>query len=136
MTTVQACDLPAGALLGKHLKQGAYTDCYFTGVAIPVSHRQYVEARGLDQLLLCDFLGHTRSWLMSVPVQASETSCTRLYFGSAVVPVAPIPAGKPGIGGGLPCADGLSQVLLAGTPARRDFAAGMSGSGREVSGVF
>jgi hypothetical protein len=37
-----------------------------------------VEARAPDQLLLCDFRGRTRSWLM--------TSGTRLYFGSAVVP--------------------------------------------------
>ncbi len=37
-----------------------------------------VEARAPNQLLLCDFRGRTRSWLM--------TSGTRLYFGSAVVP--------------------------------------------------
>lgn len=40
-----------------------------------------VEARAPDQLLLCDFLGNTRSWLMVVPQGAS----TSLYFGSAVV---------------------------------------------------
>jgi hypothetical protein len=40
-----------------------------------------VEARSDDQLLLCDFLGNTRSWLMV----ASEPACTRLYFGSAIV---------------------------------------------------
>lgn len=42
-----------------------------------------VEARASDQLLMCDFLGNTRSWFMV----ASEPDCgTRLYFGSAVVP--------------------------------------------------
>ena len=42
-----------------------------------------VEARAPDQLLLCDFTRRTRSWLMVLPLQAG----TRLYFGSAVVPV-------------------------------------------------
>lgn len=42
-----------------------------------------VEARAPDQLLLCDFLSRTRSWLMS----ASTEGGVRLYFGSAVVPV-------------------------------------------------
>jgi len=41
-----------------------------------------VEARAADQLLMCDFQGRTRSWLM---VEGGES--TRLYFGSAVVPV-------------------------------------------------
>lgn len=42
-----------------------------------------VEARTADQLLLCDFLKRTRSWLMT---ERSERG-TRLYFGTAVVPV-------------------------------------------------
>ena len=37
-----------------------------------------VEERTEHQLLMCDYRGHTRSWLMVVP--------GRLYFGSAVVP--------------------------------------------------
>lgn len=44
-----------------------------------------VEARDANQLLLCDLPGRTRSWLMTAP--ASEDRATRLYFGSAVVPV-------------------------------------------------
>ena len=43
----------------------------------------HVEDRTDDQLLLCDYRGRTRSWLMSLP----EEGGTRLYFGSAVVPV-------------------------------------------------
>ena len=43
-----------------------------------------VEARAPDQLLLCDFMGRTRSWLMVVPAEAPGG--TRLYFGSVVVP--------------------------------------------------
>lgn len=45
----------------------------------------YVEQRREDQLLMCDFRDKTRSWLMvsRSPGQAGS----RLYFGSAVVPV-------------------------------------------------
>jgi hypothetical protein len=43
-----------------------------------------VEARAPDQLLLTDFQGNTRSWLMCEP----QGTGTRLYFGSAVVPTA------------------------------------------------
>jgi len=42
-----------------------------------------VEARAEDQILMCDVSGRTRSWLLAVP----EERGTRLYFGSAVVPV-------------------------------------------------
>jgi len=45
-----------------------------------------VEGRTPDQLLLCDFLGSTRSWLMSAVSNDGDSSTTRLYFGSAVVP--------------------------------------------------
>jgi hypothetical protein len=45
-----------------------------------------VEDRTPNQLLLCDFLGRTRSWLMSVADKSGNSTNTRLYFGSAVVP--------------------------------------------------
>ena len=41
-----------------------------------------VEARSENQLLMCDFLGNTRSWFMV----ASQHGRTQLYFGSAIVP--------------------------------------------------
>jgi hypothetical protein len=44
-----------------------------------------VEARAADQMLLCDFQGRTRSWLMTV--SNSNNRSTRLFFGSAVVPI-------------------------------------------------
>lgn len=44
-----------------------------------------VENRTDNQLLLCDMLGHTRSWLMSEPGNDSPAT-TRLYFGSAIIP--------------------------------------------------
>jgi hypothetical protein len=45
-----------------------------------------VEGKAGHQLLLCDFLGRTRSWLMTGADEQSNPSSTRLYFGSAVVP--------------------------------------------------
>ncbi len=47
----------------------------------------HVEARSEDQLLMCDFQRRTRSWLMAVPLTARTGPRTKLYFGSAVVPV-------------------------------------------------
>ena len=47
-----------------------------------------VEEQTADQLLLCDLRGDTRSWLMAVPIENDDhAKGTRLYFGSAVVPV-------------------------------------------------
>jgi hypothetical protein len=53
-----------------------------------------VEARRPDQLLVCDFLGSTRSWLMVAPTIAGDAPATRLFFGSAVVPVLSRKTGK------------------------------------------
>lgn len=44
-----------------------------------------VEARTLDQLLMCDYQNRTRSWLMALPTPTG----TRLHFGTAVVPLRP-----------------------------------------------
>ena len=55
-----------------------------------------VEDRTADQLLMCDIGGRTRSWLM---VSAAQTPTqTRLYFGSAVVPVKSASTGKVNMG--------------------------------------
>lgn len=45
-----------------------------------------VEDRHPDQILLRDFQGHTRSWLMSTVDATSTSPATTLYFGSAIVP--------------------------------------------------
>ncbi len=55
-----------------------------------------VEARADDQLLLCAIDGRTRSWLMISA--AEESGRTRLYFGSAVVPVRNASTGKSEMG--------------------------------------
>lgn len=53
-----------------------------------------VESRKANQLLLADFMGRTKSWLMVAPVTGSHADpMTRLHFGSAVVPLT-----KPGTG--------------------------------------
>lgn len=44
-----------------------------------------VEGRTPNQLLLCDFTGRTRSWLMTLD-DANSVPSTLVYFGSAVVP--------------------------------------------------
>ncbi len=43
-----------------------------------------LEDRNQNQLLMCDFQGNTRFWLMNETDEDSQS--TRLYFGSAVVP--------------------------------------------------
>lgn len=43
-----------------------------------------VEAREADQIMLCDFLGSSRSWLMSVA--DAPGGATTLLFGTALVP--------------------------------------------------
>lgn len=78
----------------------------------------HVERRSEDQLLLCDFLGRTRSWLMVAPIDAGAT---RLYFGSAVTRKS---AGSTGVGGGFSAMLGFhklySQVLLGAARAQLD----------------
>lgn len=55
-----------------------------------------VEARAPDQLLLADFVGRTKSWL--VVARGEGPGDTRLYFGSAVVPVRDRKTGGSGLG--------------------------------------
>ncbi len=59
-----------------------------------------VEAQTPSQLLLADFTGRTRSWLMTEQVHSpsAANAATRLYFGSAVVPRIAAGAGKPNMG--------------------------------------
>jgi len=56
-----------------------------------------VEGRAVDQLLMCDIGGRTRSWLM-VSAATAPAQGTRLYFGSAVVPAISRSTGKQGMG--------------------------------------
>lgn len=58
----------------------------------------HVEDRNVDQLLMCDFMGRTRSWLMVAPILIDGAPATRLYFGSAVVPVVDRSSGQAALG--------------------------------------
>jgi len=77
-----------------------------------------VEERSENQLLLADFSGRTKSWLMTVPLTAGEDHRTRLYFGSAVVPVLNARTGKSSLGFGYSALLGFhktySKLLLNG----------------------
>lgn len=80
----------------------------------------HVERRAADQLLMCDFRGRTRSWLMIEAIPAGNAPATRLYFGSAVVPVASTGRGE--MGGAFRALLGFhklySRVLLHAARAR------------------
>ena len=82
-----------------------------------------VEARGTDELLLCDYMGRTRSWLRT---EALDGGGTRLWFGSAVVPVADANTGRPRLGVPFNALLGFhrlySRVLLGAAAARLDRA--------------
>ena len=81
-----------------------------------------VERRSGEQLLMRDLHGRTRSWLMSEP----EGAGTRLYFGSAVVPVKDA-AGRPRMGAAYRLLLGFHKLysrLLLGAAARRLAAPG------------
>ena len=45
------------------------------------------EARTPDQLLMCDYQGRTRSWLMVEPTEARPGPATRLHFGTGITSV-------------------------------------------------
>jgi hypothetical protein len=78
-----------------------------------------VEASAPNQLLLRDYLGNTRSWLMVEP--RHDGGVTRLYFGSAVVPRA-TRDGRPRLGFSFRALLGFhrrySRALLAAARAR------------------
>ena len=66
-----------------------------------------VEARTEDQILLCDFMKRTRSWLMCV---ATSPSTTRLYFGSSIAPERISVSGQVSLGVGFRLLLGFHQL--------------------------
>lgn len=114
-TSIRLADLPSSALLRRYVREGTYTDCYCTDVPATISLPRYVEtfyttpvfklerwilthlvskpstdrdARNVALAQAWSFAAwtverRTRSWFMVAPI----TGGTRLYFGSAVVPV-------------------------------------------------
>jgi hypothetical protein len=81
-----------------------------------------VEGRSVDQLLLSDIAGRTRSWLMVANIDARGSQGTRLYFGSAVVPARRAGAEAPDLGLTFRALLGFhrlySRVLLRAASAR------------------
>ena len=57
-----------------------------------------VEGRAENQLLMRDFMGHTRSWLMVATEDQEGDVVTRLYFGSVIVPTINKQTGKHELG--------------------------------------
>jgi hypothetical protein len=57
-----------------------------------------VEDRNESELLMCDLNGRTRSWLMVASEDTNSRLHTRLYFGSAVVPIQDLKTGISSIG--------------------------------------
>jgi hypothetical protein len=68
----------------------------------------HVEARSEKEILMCDFRGRTRSWLMLVP--ADKAGRTQLYFGSAVIPKQNARTGKLSHGFGYQALLGFHQI--------------------------
>ena len=81
-----------------------------------------VECRSADQLLMCDYQGRTRSWLMVAPGGSKELPMTRLYFGSAIVPVIDKSTGQSTLGSPFKLLLGFhkrySRVLLSSARTR------------------
>lgn len=70
----------------------------------------YVEDRNEDQMLLCDFIGRTRSWLKVAALSTAGDVGTRLYFGSAVVRECSPKTGKLSLGFGYQALLGYHKV--------------------------
>lgn len=81
-----------------------------------------VEKRAKDQLLLRDFMGSTRSWLMVEVISVDNVATTRLYFGSAVVPRRDRKTGQVSLGMGFKLLLGFhkaySKILLRAARGR------------------
>jgi len=67
----------------------------------------HVESRSENEILMCDFLGRTRSWFKVIPV--SET-CTQVYFGSAISSSQNPKTGKLSLGFGYKALLGFHQI--------------------------
>jgi hypothetical protein len=79
-----------------------------------------VEERSENQLLMSDFMGRTRSWLMIEPLETPAGPGTRLYFGSAVVPAPGSSTAGPGFGLMLGFHKIYSEILLSAAGANLD----------------
>ena len=81
-----------------------------------------VEDRRDDQLLLCDYRGSTRSWLMTLTQDDDGGTRASLYFGSAILRQRSAASGKKRLGRGFRLLLGFhriySRILLRAACAR------------------
>lgn len=73
----------------------------------------HLEARGENELLVCDFVGRTRSWLKIVPINRGSRNGTQLYFGSAIVPKRNPKTGELALGFGYEVLLGCHKIYCA-----------------------
>lgn len=82
----------------------------------------HVENRCENQLLMADFQGRTRSWFMVMHAGSENNRKTRLYFGSAVIPVQNETTSSGSIGSGFRALLGFhkiySEILLYSARSR------------------
>ena len=67
----------------------------------------HVEDRSKNELLMCDFLGRTRSWFKIIPVSRTRT---QLFFGSAISSSQNPKSGKLSLGFGFRMLLGFHQI--------------------------
>ena len=67
----------------------------------------HVENRSANEILMCDFLGRTRSWFKIIPVGETRT---QLYFGSAISSRQNPKTGKLSLGFGFKALLGFHQI--------------------------
>ncbi len=81
-----------------------------------------VEGRAPGQLLLSDYTGRTKSWLMIAATEDSASPNTRLFFGSAVLPERKVTTGRTRLGFVFTALLGFhklySRILLAAARSR------------------
>lgn len=70
MLSITACPLPDGALLGRHRANGAFTDCYVTEVAFPVTIARFVTAFYTTPVFRAERL--VLAWALSKPSTDAE----------------------------------------------------------------
>jgi hypothetical protein len=69
-TTIKTCELPDKALLCRLLREGAYTDCYYTEMASPVSQVDYIEAFYTTKLFKLERV--LLAWFLKRPSEDTE----------------------------------------------------------------
>lgn len=78
--TVQACNLPADALLRCYFRDGGYTDCYLAELPFSISLGQYVEAFYTTSLFkaertILSFAGHASTDADAAQVARGASCC-------------------------------------------------------------